>query len=53
MVRKQQIERLEQLKNTRNTAKVQESLAKLTQAAKSGEENLLSLAVEAAKIEQP
>lgn len=49
MVRKQQIERLEQLKNTRNTAKVQESLAKLTQAAKSGEENLLSLAVEAAR----
>jgi methylmalonyl-CoA mutase len=49
MVRKQQIERLEQIKATRDNDKVAECLAKLTQAANSGEENLLSLAVEAAR----
>jgi methylmalonyl-CoA mutase len=49
MVRKQQIERLEKIKATRDNAKVAECLAKLTQAANSGEENLLSLAVEAAR----
>lgn len=49
MVRKQQIERLEQIKATRDNDKVAECLAKLTQTANSGEENLLSLAVEAAR----
>ncbi|MEZ4852663.1 methylmalonyl-CoA mutase [Flavobacterium sp.] len=49
MVRKQQIERLEQIKTTRNNEKVTECLAKLTEAAKTGNENLLSLAVEAAR----
>jgi methylmalonyl-CoA mutase len=49
MVRKQQIERLDQIKATRDNAKVAECLAKLTESAKKGGENLLSLAVEAAR----
>lgn len=49
MVRKQQLERLAQIKASRNAEKVKASLAKLTEAAKSGQENLLSLAVEAAR----
>ncbi|WP_445719868.1 methylmalonyl-CoA mutase [Flavobacterium sp.] len=55
MVRKQQIERLEQIKATRDNAKVAECLAKLTESADShvhgndNGENLLSLAVEAAR----
>lgn len=49
MVRKQQIERLNQIKATRDNAKVAECLAKLTESAKNGGENLLSLAVEAAR----
>jgi len=49
MVRKQQLERLAQIKSTRDTEKVKASLAKLTESAKSGQENLLSLAVEAAR----
>jgi len=49
MVRKQQIERLDQIKATRDNAKVAECLAKLTESAKNGDENLLSLAVEAAR----
>jgi methylmalonyl-CoA mutase len=49
MVRKQQIERLEQIKATRDNTKVTECLAKLTESAKNGGENLLSLAVEAAR----
>lgn len=49
MVRKQQIERLEQIKATRDNAKVAECLVKLTESAKNGGENLLSLAVEAAR----
>ncbi|OYQ43282.1 methylmalonyl-CoA mutase [Flavobacterium cyanobacteriorum] len=49
MVRRQQIERLEQIKATRDTAKVQECLEKLTASAQSGEGNLLELAVEAAR----
>ena len=49
MVRKQQIERLEQIKATRDNAKVAACLAKLTESAKNGSENLLSLAVEAAR----
>jgi methylmalonyl-CoA mutase len=49
MVRKQQIERLEQIKATRDKTKVAECLAKLTESAKNGGDNLLSLAVEAAR----
>jgi methylmalonyl-CoA mutase len=49
MVRQQQIERLEQIKANRDNAKVAVCLAKLTESAKKGGENLLSLAVEAAR----
>ncbi len=49
IVRQQQIERLNQIKATRNNQKVQESLAKLTEAAKTGNGNLLELAVDAAE----
>ncbi|UPQ78155.1 methylmalonyl-CoA mutase [Flavobacterium azooxidireducens] len=49
MVRKQQLERLAEIKSSRDTEKVKASLAKLTESAKSGQENLLSLAVEAAR----
>jgi len=49
MVRKQQIERLEQIKATRDNTKVVECLAKLTESAKNSGENLLYLAVEAAR----
>lgn len=48
-VRRQQIERLEQIKNKRDTAKVAECLAQLTASARSGEGNLLELAVDAAR----
>ena len=48
-VRIAQIKRLEVLKRTRNTAAVKKSLLNLTTAAKTGNENLLELAVEAAK----
>ena len=49
MVRKQQIEQLQQIKATRNSDKVKECLTKLTEAAKNSNDNLLSLAVEAAR----
>ncbi len=49
MVRLQQIERLNQIKATRDAAKVKASLAKITESAQNGGENLLSLAVEAAR----
>ena len=49
MVRRQQIERLDQIKATRDTQKVNECLARLTASAKSGEGNLLELAIEAAR----
>jgi len=48
-VRKSQIERLNQLKADRNSAEVEKCLVNLTNAAKSGKENLLDLAVKAAK----
>jgi len=48
-VRNQQIERLNHIKSTRDTKVVTDALAKLTAAAKSGEENLLALAVDAAR----
>ena len=48
-VRKSQIKRLENLKATRNAKNVTKSLEALTNAAKSGNENLLELAVNAAR----
>ena len=44
MVRKQQVERLEQIKAERDTQKVQENLHQLTESAKTGKGNLLELA---------
>ncbi|MVO09202.1 methylmalonyl-CoA mutase [Flavobacterium sp. TP390] len=49
MVRNQQLELLAKIKATRNAQKVAASLAKLTECAKTGNGNLLSLAVEAAR----
>jgi methylmalonyl-CoA mutase len=48
-VRDQQLERLKKLRESRNESEVNEVLEKLTAAAKSGEGNLLELAVEAAR----
>lgn len=48
-VRNGQIQRLEHIKATRNTEITKQSLEKLTEAAKTGNENLLALAVEAAR----
>jgi methylmalonyl-CoA mutase len=48
-VRKSQIERLNTLKAERNAEEVQKSLVNLTNLANSGEENLLDLAVKAAR----
>lgn len=48
-VRLQQIESINKIKATRNTEKVKEALENLTNAAKTGQENLLALAVIAAK----
>ncbi|MCB9174043.1 MAG: methylmalonyl-CoA mutase [Flavobacteriales bacterium] len=48
-VRKSQIERLNQIKATRNNEKVKAALNKLTEVAKSGNGNLLELAVIAAQ----
>ncbi|WP_298895459.1 methylmalonyl-CoA mutase [uncultured Psychroserpens sp.] len=48
-VRNGQIKRLEQIKSTRNTEAVHQALSKLTDAARSGKENLLALAVDAAR----
>ncbi|QCE42110.1 methylmalonyl-CoA mutase [Psychroserpens sp. NJDZ02] len=48
-VRLQQIEGLEKIKAERNTVKVNQALDNLTKAAKTGEDNLLALAVVAAK----
>lgn len=49
MVRKQQIEQLENIKAKRDTEKVNQSLEKLIHCAKTGEGNLLEMAVEAAR----
>jgi methylmalonyl-CoA mutase len=49
MVRKQQLEQLDRIKATRDTEKVKNSLNKLTLCAQNGKENLLELAVEAAR----
>ena len=48
-VRKSQIARLTKLKSARNQTKVDEALANLTSCARSGEGNLLDLAVQAAR----
>ena len=48
-VRMQQIDRLKTLKAERNDEKVKEALSKLTEAARTGNENLLALAVDAAR----
>lgn len=48
-VREGQLNRLASLKNNRNPEKVNISLANLTNAAASGKENLLALAIEAAR----
>ncbi|WP_298902227.1 methylmalonyl-CoA mutase [uncultured Psychroserpens sp.] len=48
-VRNGQIKRLEQIKTTRHTEAVHKALSKLTEAARSGKENLLALAVNAAR----
>jgi len=49
-VRQQQLARLKQLKEQRDSNKVQDALEALTQAAKSGKGNLLALAIEAARV---
>lgn len=49
MVRKQQLEQLERIKSSRDNEKVKNSLEKLIQCAKTGEGNLLEIAVEAAR----
>lgn len=49
MVRKQQIERLEEIKAKRNTENVNRSLEKLIHCAKTGQGNLLEIAIEAAR----
>lgn len=49
-VRESQINRLHELKENRDQVKVNEALQALTQAAKTGEGNLLELAVQAARV---
>ncbi len=49
IVRKNQVKRLSQLKKERDNHVVQTTLDKLTEAAKTGNENLLELSIEAAK----
>ncbi|MGK7377722.1 methylmalonyl-CoA mutase [Planococcus sp. 1R117A] len=50
LVRKTQIERIERMKASRDNDKVQQALAKLTAAAKTGDDNILECAVEAARF---
>ncbi|KFF02373.1 methylmalonyl-CoA mutase [Flavobacterium reichenbachii] len=49
MVRRQQIDRLDEIKAKRDTEKVNRSLEKLILCAKTGEGNLLEIAIEAAR----
>ena len=49
-VRSQQLERLNQVKSSRNGLKVKEALEKITLYAQSGNGNLLELAIEAARV---
>lgn len=48
-VREQQLERLRQLKENRDAQKVQQTLDAITEAARSGQGNLLALSIEAAR----
>ncbi|MCF6307859.1 MAG: methylmalonyl-CoA mutase [Flavobacteriaceae bacterium] len=48
-VRSSQIERLEKIKTERNSVKVSKALKNLTKSAKTGKENLLALAIVAAR----
>ncbi|HHY73120.1 MAG TPA: methylmalonyl-CoA mutase [Bacillus bacterium] len=48
-VRQQQLERLKELRENRDEAKVQAALAAITKAAETGEGNLLALSVDAAR----
>jgi methylmalonyl-CoA mutase len=50
VVRQTQIDRIEKMKQTRNTDDVKLALTALTKAAESGEENLLACAVQAARV---
>lgn len=50
LVRAQQLERLNHIKSQRDSEKVTVILKKITKAAASGSENLLALAVEAARV---
>ena len=50
LVREQQINRLNELKTNRNAEAVENVLEKLRDGARTGEENLLALAVEAARV---
>ncbi|HYK72053.1 MAG TPA: methylmalonyl-CoA mutase family protein, partial [Pseudoneobacillus sp.] len=49
-VRAKQLEKIKQLKNSRNERLVQEALDQLTEAAEKGEGNLLEYAVQAAQV---
>jgi methylmalonyl-CoA mutase len=49
-VRESQIKRLEKIKSSRDTAAVKQALADITASAKSGEGNLLDLAIKAARL---
>lgn len=49
LVRQKQIERLDAMKASRDEAEVQKHLARLTKAAQDGKENLLAIAVDAAR----
>ena len=49
IVRQTQIERLEKMKAERDEEEVQKHLARLTKAAEDGSENLLAVAVDAAR----
>jgi methylmalonyl-CoA mutase len=49
-VRLKQLEKLNALKGSRDDQKVQEALVALTRAAETGEQNLLELAVQAARV---
>lgn len=49
LVRQKQIERIEKVKATRNEAEVKRALDRLTEAAKTGNRNLLECAVDAAQ----
>lgn len=48
-VRKSQIDRLDRIRSSRDAKKVAQTLSKLTECAKSGNGNLLALAIEAAR----